>query len=73
MTSYNSKIDIWSVGCLLLELILCRCPFNGDSDGDQIISIVRKLGYFGKKCTDYFEHKIPALRGSSLKKLQILK
>ena len=68
VVNYTSKIDIWSVGCLLLELMLGKCPFDASTDGEQIISIVKKLGFFDKNCIEYFELKVPALKGY-LKKL----
>jgi len=44
ITEYNTQIDIWSLGCLLLELI-CGCPvFPGQSEGDQVALIVEKCG-----------------------------
>lgn len=36
---YDSKCDIWSMGCLLYELVALKHPFNGNSIGE----LVRKI------------------------------
>ena len=30
---YNSKTDVWSLGCILFELIYLRVPFAGECKG----------------------------------------
>uniref|UniRef100_A0A8C9ZY34 Cyclin-dependent kinase-like 2 n=1 Tax=Sander lucioperca TaxID=283035 RepID=A0A8C9ZY34_SANLU len=44
-TKYGKPVDVWAVGCLLLEMLTGQPLFPGDSDLDQIYHIVR---YFGK-------------------------
>lgn len=39
-------VDVWAIGCLLLEMLTGQPLFPGDSDLDQIYHIVR---CFGKK------------------------
>jgi dual specificity tyrosine-phosphorylation-regulated kinase 2/3/4 len=41
---YNEKIDIWSLGCILLELFLGYPLFTGRNEEDQLTSIVKILG-----------------------------
>lgn len=42
--NYNEKVDLWSTGCLLAEL-LDHCPiFTGTTDLDQLARIARIVG-----------------------------
>ncbi|CCA67263.1 related to CDC28-Cyclin-dependent protein kinase [Serendipita indica DSM 11827] len=42
---YSTAIDMWSVGCILAEMIMKGNPlFNGDSEIDQIFKIFRIMG-----------------------------
>eukprot|EP01026_Neomeris_dumetosa_P005928 TRINITY_DN1181_c0_g1_i12.p1 TRINITY_DN1181_c0_g1~~TRINITY_DN1181_c0_g1_i12.p1 ORF type:complete len:464 (+),score=28.89 TRINITY_DN1181_c0_g1_i12:167-1558(+) len=43
-SEYSTAIDIWSVGCVLGELLLGAPLFPGDSGVDQLVEIVKKLG-----------------------------
>ncbi|XP_017122474.1 putative glycogen synthase kinase-3 homolog [Drosophila elegans] len=43
-TDYNTKIDIWSAGCVMAELLLGQLIFPGDSGVDQIVEIVKVMG-----------------------------
>lgn len=40
-TEYTSTIDIWSVGCVLAELIIGRPLFAGESGVDQLVEIIK--------------------------------
>lgn len=40
---YDSKVDLWSLGVVLYELVMLRKPFNGNSD--EIIDKVLNLKY----------------------------
>lgn len=42
--AYSSEIDIWSIGCILIELILGKSLFSGESEIDQLIQIFDILG-----------------------------
>ncbi|KAL3990947.1 Cyclin-dependent kinase 7 [Acanthocheilonema viteae] len=42
--SYSSSIDIWSVGCIIAELLLRVPVFPGESDIDQLVKIYSVLG-----------------------------
>ena len=43
-SEYTSAIDIWSVGCVICELIQGRPMFKGDSGVDQLVKIINILG-----------------------------
>ncbi|EFO90526.1 hypothetical protein GCK72_000776 [Caenorhabditis remanei] len=42
--SYGVGIDIWSVGCIIAELLLRAPIFPGESDIDQLVKIYNVLG-----------------------------
>ncbi|CAG7849456.1 Cyclin-dependent kinase 1 Short=CDK1; AltName: Full=Cell division control protein 28; AltName: Full=Cell division protein kinase 2 [Serendipita indica DSM 11827] len=45
---YSTAIDMWSVGCILAEMIMKGNPlFNGDSEIDQIFKIFRHVWIMG--------------------------
>lgn len=41
---YSYEVDMWGVGCLLVELILRKAPFCGKDDISQLFSIYSVLG-----------------------------
>jgi len=42
---YNTKIDIWSAGCVIAEVLLEGMPmFQGDSNEDQLVQIMKIIG-----------------------------
>lgn len=43
-TTYTTMIDIWSAGCILLEMIVGKPYFIGDSNIDQLVEIIKTLG-----------------------------
>jgi len=43
-THYTSAIDIWSIGCVLGELLLGKPLFPGETHVDQLVKIIRVLG-----------------------------
>jgi len=43
-TEYTTTIDVWSLGCVLAELLLGNPLFPGDSGVDQLIEIIKVLG-----------------------------
>lgn len=43
-TEYTTAIDIWSIGCVLGELLLGKPLFAGDTSVDQLVKIIQVLG-----------------------------
>ncbi|XP_071402161.1 cyclin-dependent kinase-like 2 [Centroberyx affinis] len=43
-TKYGKPVDVWAVGCLLVEMLTGQPLFPGDSDLDQLYHIVRCFG-----------------------------
>ncbi|CAD8069878.1 unnamed protein product [Paramecium sonneborni] len=43
-TDYNTQVDVWSVGCVIAELINGEPLFLGESAVDQMVEIVKVLG-----------------------------
>ncbi|XP_076581065.1 uncharacterized protein LOC143317034 [Chaetodon auriga] len=43
-TKYGKPVDVWAVGCLLIEMLTGQPLFPGDSDLDQIYHIIRCFG-----------------------------
>jgi serine/threonine protein kinase len=43
-TNYNCQIDMWSMGCILVEMVNGNPPFLADSQIDQLIEIIKVLG-----------------------------
>ncbi|GFE52999.1 kinase domain containing protein protein [Babesia ovis] len=43
-TEYTTAIDIWSVGCVIGELLMGKPMFAGDTSIDQLVKIIQVLG-----------------------------
>ena len=43
-TVYSTAVDVWSAGCVLAELLLCKPLFEGRSEIEQINKIFALLG-----------------------------
>ena len=41
---YSTPIDVWSIGCIFIEMVTGRPLFPGDSEVDQLFKIFRTLG-----------------------------
>ncbi|KAJ6955301.1 hypothetical protein NC652_006670 [Populus alba x Populus x berolinensis] len=66
-SEYTSAIDIWSVGCVLAELLLGQPLFPGESSVDQLVEIIKVLGTPTReeiKCMNpnYTEFKFPQIK-----------
>jgi len=56
-THYTSAVDVWSVGCILAELILRRPLFPGKHNYDQLDHIFSVLGTPPKEQMDSIENE----------------
>jgi serine/threonine protein kinase len=43
-TQYTTSIDVWSLGCVMAEMLLGNPLFPGESAVDQLIEIIKILG-----------------------------
>jgi len=43
-TRYTTQVDVWSMGCVIVELILNKPVFQGKSATDQLLEIIKVLG-----------------------------
>ncbi|KAI3854453.1 hypothetical protein MKX03_036476 [Papaver bracteatum] len=48
-TEYTTSIDIWSIGCVLAELLLGQPLFPSESGLDQLVEIIKLIAYSKKK------------------------
>ncbi|KAF9616914.1 hypothetical protein IFM89_032876 [Coptis chinensis] len=66
-TEYTTAIDMWSVGCVLAELLLGQPLFPGESGVDQLVEVIKVLGTPTReeiKCMNpnYTEYKFPQIK-----------
>ena len=54
-STYNSKIDEWSVGVLILEMLLGRCPLMGNIEDNCTCDIVTHYNYNSDQLYKVFE------------------
>ncbi|GME92705.1 unnamed protein product [[Candida] boidinii] len=72
--NYTTKIDLWSAGCVIAELILGQPLFPGESGIDQLVEIIKILGTPSKDeiksmNPNYMEHKFPSIKPIPLNKI----
>lgn len=65
-TSYTTQIDIWSIGCVMAELMQGSPLFPGESGIDQLVEIIKVLGTPTKEQIQsmnpvYLDHKFPQI------------
>ncbi|KAJ2147059.1 glycogen synthase kinase 3 [Coemansia sp. RSA 564] len=66
-TEYTGKIDIWSAGCVMAELMLGQPLFPGESGIDQLVEIIKVLGTPTKEQIrtmnpNYMDHRFPQIK-----------
>ena len=66
-TEYNNAIDVWSVGCVMAELLLGQPLFPGESGVDQLVEIIKVLGtptreQIHSMNPNYSEFKFPQIK-----------
>jgi len=66
-TNYTPKIDVWSTGCVMAELMLGQPLFPGESGIDQLVEIIKVLGtptrdQIRTMNPNYMEHKFPQIK-----------
>lgn len=64
---YTTAIDIWSVGCVIAELLLGQALFPGENSVDQLVEIIKVLGTPTReeiKCMNptYNDYKFPQIK-----------
>ena len=43
-TKYTTQVDVWSMGCVIAELVINKPIFQGKSATDQLLQIMKILG-----------------------------
>ncbi|KAJ1916546.1 glycogen synthase kinase 3 [Mycoemilia scoparia] len=66
-TNYTGRIDIWSAGCVMAELILGLPLFPGESGIDQLVEIIKILGTPTREQIrtmnpSYMDHRFPQIK-----------
>lgn len=56
-TDYGTEIDVWSAGCIVVELLTLEPIFPGDSSQEQLIEIMKILGTPPQKYIDLYEEE----------------
>ena len=62
-----SRVDVWSTGCVMAELMLGQPLFPGESGIDQLVEIIKVLGTPTREQIrtmnpNYMEHKFPQIK-----------
>ncbi|CAK7893656.1 hypothetical protein CAAN1_01S13652 [[Candida] anglica] len=73
-TNYTTKIDVWSAGCVMAELILGQPLFPGESGIDQLVEIIKILGtpsrdQIKNMNPNYVEYTFPQIKPIPLSKI----
>ncbi|KAL9093333.1 MAG: hypothetical protein Q9165_004074 [Trypethelium subeluteriae] len=76
-TNYTTKIDVWSTGCVMAELMLGQPLFPGESGIDQLVEIIKVLGtptrdQIRTMNPNYMEHKFPQIKPHPFSKVDPL-
>ena len=75
---YTNEIDMWSIGCVIGELVLGRPLFPGKNASDQLVEIIKILGTPSKEDIidmnpKFKDHKFPNIKPYSWEKVFKLK
>jgi glycogen synthase kinase 3 beta len=73
-SNYTTQIDVWSVGCVIAELMLGQPIFPGESGVDQLVEIIKVLGTPTREQIlsmnpDYKEYKFPQIKPMAWEKV----
>eukprot|EP01103_Thecamoeba_quadrilineata_P019384 TRINITY_DN7825_c0_g1_i1.p1 TRINITY_DN7825_c0_g1~~TRINITY_DN7825_c0_g1_i1.p1 ORF type:complete len:599 (-),score=124.96 TRINITY_DN7825_c0_g1_i1:151-1875(-) len=73
-TNYETHIDVWSMGCVMAELLLGQPLFPGESGVDQLVEIIKVLGtptreQIQSMNQNYSDFRFPQIRGHSWTKV----
>ena len=73
-TDYSCVIDVWSLGCVMAELVLGQPVFPGESGVDQLVEIIKVLGTPTKEQLlsmnpNYTEFKFPQIKAHPWQKI----
>ena len=73
-TDYTPAIDVWSVGCVVAELLVGQPLFPGESGVDQLVEIIKVLGtptrdQIHSMNPSYSEFKFPTIKANPWSKL----
>ncbi|KAK6317420.1 hypothetical protein J4Q44_G00128200 [Coregonus suidteri] len=70
--TYSKPVDVWAIGCLIIEMATSNAFLMGTSDLDQVHKIVSKVGPLSHHQQDlYFQNPIFAV--ASLPEVQLLR
>mmetsp|Transcript_140548 Transcript_140548/g.365702 ORF Transcript_140548/g.365702 Transcript_140548/m.365702 type:complete len:436 (+) Transcript_140548:84-1391(+) len=69
-TNYTTAVDLWSLGCVLAEMLRGRPLFPGENGVDQLVEIVKVLGAPTRRQVlamnpQYFNFSFPTIKASS--------
>ncbi|CXI02376.1 glycogen synthase kinase 3 [Plasmodium berghei] len=73
-TNYTTHIDLWSLGCIIAEMVLGYPIFSGQSSVDQLVRIIQILGtptedQMKVMNPNYADVKFPNVKPKDLKKV----
>lgn len=68
-TDYTTKIDVWSLGCVVAEIFLGEPLFQGGTSLDQLVQIIQVLGSPSKEDILAMNHNYTTFRFPHVKPL----
>ena len=66
-TSYTNSVDVWSIACVIAELVIGEPVYQGGCSVDQLVEIIKMLGTPSRKdikamYPEYREYKFPLIK-----------